>query len=78
MSNIEVCFTTSFKGNAIYRRAMKAFAAQQGKTIGDLTRDAFDKVYGDSIQPYISFFVTQNGNSNEQSDIQDDKGLVHE
>lgn len=65
-------FSTAFRGDDVYKRALKAFALASGKQISDLTRDAFEKVYGESMKPYIQFFDTLNVNQNEQNAIQVD------
>lgn len=39
-----------------FKAAFDAFASKEGQKQGTLVRAAIDKVYGDALKPYLSFF----------------------
>ncbi|MCC6976451.1 MAG: hypothetical protein IT322_20780 [Anaerolineae bacterium] len=51
----------SFRGDAVYKKALKAVAAQKGITVADLVRQAVDKCFEDEIRPHLEFFAANTG-----------------
>jgi hypothetical protein len=61
--------SVSIAGDEVYKKALKAVAAQNGMAVGELVRKATDATYGDQLEPHIRFFLAQCEDKNPQSTL---------
>lgn len=64
--------SVSLEADRNYVRALGVLAGERGITIGKLTRDAIDKVYGTELKPIVLFFE-QSGLSKHHSNDKNTK-----
>ena len=48
----------SIKADREYIKALRAVAAVQGITVGELVRASLDAQLGDELKPYLDFFLS--------------------
>lgn len=59
--------TVPIRADDIYRKALRAFADNEGKDMSDIVREALDAKFGVELQPYIEFFVARSDHKNAHS-----------
>lgn len=61
----------SCRASDAYKQALDALAKSKKQKMADLVRHALDSVYGDELQPYLSFFADGDYKNSQMSTEKD-------